>query len=253
MGRRPGSPLSEYLQSLRLIFIKMMLLDGCFILEILLRCMPGIEIILGDTMSRNIWWSNAKTYDLILLEYQLPFIFKPLNQLIHNSFSHMLSKREQNLLDITCRKNILTIPCIYVRDWTVSFFRNIIAFKQLHSVELEHITNYATILDSFIDSSGDVALLCEKRIIKSFLGEHEQASQLFNKLVKEVNIDTDKFCFSGICEELNVYCRVTWHAWMANLRHICFKTPWTVISFIATFALILLAILQTIFTIKSAT
>ncbi|KAJ4952613.1 hypothetical protein NE237_029445 [Protea cynaroides] len=349
VSRRLGSTLSEYLQSLRLIegtireryaerielesdeFIKMILLDGCFILEFLLRRMPEATIILEDTISHNNWWSNAIRSDLILLENQLPFIvldtlyqghlnqgddFKPLNELIYNFFSHMLSERERvfdaeripikdsfhlldfvrnlyipepinpqnaqqiqnrpqlelppnvtelckrgvklrvgigrRLLDITFGNGVLTIPCVYMRDRTVSLFRNMIAFEELHSLKSKYITDYAIILNSFIDNSEDVALLCKKGIIRRFLGKHEQVSQLFKKLMREATIDTRSFCFPEIGEELNAYCRNTWHSWIANLGHTYCKTQWTVISVIGAFFVIFFAAIQAILAIRSA-
>ncbi|KAJ4975071.1 hypothetical protein NE237_000177 [Protea cynaroides] len=87
------------------------------------------------------------------------------------NLSSMVGELDVLILDIKKIQDM--VPHIFL-DWTVSLFRNMITFEQLHNVVRKHITDYATILDSFIDSFGDVALLNEKGIIKSFLGEHKQ-------------------------------------------------------------------------------
>ncbi|XP_043709735.1 UPF0481 protein At3g47200-like isoform X2 [Telopea speciosissima] len=385
VDRRPDIDLSEYVKNMKQIeertrqcyaeiisfnsdeFVTMMLVDGCFILEFLLRNLPLEVNNREDPVSSNLWLSNAIKCDLILLENQLPFfvlecLYKlnkgyghnSLIEIIRFSFSRMVPKEEQELrenskcsqvkqllafvcdccssssscallrengetdsesteemreqlfrpsqvkhlldyvrdcyipssantslgneelelphnvtqlreagvkfevgkgkclLDLSFKKGVLAIPCINIQDWTDSLLRNMIAFEQLHCVGTKYITDYATLLDSFIDSSKDVILLHERGIIKSLLGDHEQVSLLFNKLVNEVNIDAGDFYFSDICQDLNAYYRVTWHTWKANLRHTYFNTPWTIISVIAAAVLLVLTFLQTIYSIISA-
>ncbi|XP_042503537.1 UPF0481 protein At3g47200-like isoform X2 [Macadamia integrifolia] len=384
--RKPDIALPEYVKTMKQIeertrqcysesvsinsdeFVTMMLVDGCFILEFLLRNLPLELSHREDPLSSTDWLSSAIKCDFILLENQLPFfvlerLYK-LNQgdglhslikIIRFSFSRMVPEEEQVLrqnskcskvkqmlasvcnccssssscamlrengetdsvstvempdlvfrtfqvkhlldflrdcyipslpkmslgnekelefpnnvttlheagvkfevvtgkclLDISFKEGVLAIPCINIQDWTESLLRNMICFEQLHCVAPRYITDYASLLDSFIDSSKDVILLREHGIIKSLLGDHEQVSLLFNKLVKEVNVDAGDFYFCDICQDLNAYYRVIWHSWKANLRHTYFNTPWTVISVLAAAVLLVLTLLQTIYTIKSS-
>ncbi|XP_042505589.1 UPF0481 protein At3g47200-like [Macadamia integrifolia] len=300
------------------IFVTMMLHDGCFILEFLLRNEPLEESDEDDPVSNNLWLSNAIKHDLILLENQLPFfvlehLYK-LNQgeehssfieSISFSFSCMLPKEKQfsrenfkcskvkqmlgSVLDCcspssSCASlkengetdSITTLEIPELLDFKTSQVKHLLDIirdcyipssaktclgngKELElphnldcvSPNLRYITYYATLLDGFIDSSENVALLCEHGIIKSLLGDHEQVSILFNNHVKEVIIDDDDFYFADLCEELNVYYRDCWHTLNADLRQNYFNTPWLAISVFAVF-LVLLTFLQTLYTIKSA-
>ncbi|XP_040372878.1 UPF0481 protein At3g47200 [Rosa chinensis] len=56
----------------------MMLVDGCFILELLLRLAPNLEYIMpqeyeSDPLINNAWMIRALWHDLALLENQIPF------------------------------------------------------------------------------------------------------------------------------------------------------------------------------------
>ncbi|KAJ4950565.1 hypothetical protein NE237_027397 [Protea cynaroides] len=352
-------------------FVEMMLLDGCFILEFLLRNSLEVSHRGEDPVSSNLWLSNAIKCDFILLENQLPlFVLESLynlnrrdrdyslSQIISFSFPHMVPKvgqglkenfkssqvnRQQDccccccsssssscallrenkvtdsvsttvdmadyelaiitsqikhlldfvrhsyipvtssgnenklvelppnvsqlreagikfevgiakcLLDISLKKGVLAIPFINIGDWTESLFRNMIAFEQLHCVGPKFITDYVTLLNSFVGSSKDVILLQEEGIINSLLGDHERVPLIFNKLANEVNIDHQDFYFSDICLDLNTYYslyRVTWHAWKANLIRTYFNAPWTVISVIAAVVMLVLSFLETIYSIN---
>ncbi|XP_042504285.1 UPF0481 protein At3g47200-like isoform X6 [Macadamia integrifolia] len=127
VDRKPGIDVQEYVEAMKKReeetrqcyaedtssinsneFITMMLVDGCFILEFLLRNPRPLEQSnLDDPVFSNIWLSSAIKCDLILLENQLPFFVlvdlynlnqgKGLNSLfetVRYPFSHMMPKEE---------------------------------------------------------------------------------------------------------------------------------------------------------------
>ncbi|XP_042505587.1 UPF0481 protein At3g47200-like [Macadamia integrifolia] len=254
VDRKPDITLPEYVKTMKQIeertrqcysesistnsdeFVTMMLFDGCFMLEFLLRNLPLEPSHREDPVSSTDWLSSALKCDFILLENQLPFFVL--------ECLYKLTKE----MDTIPSLKFFAFPFLIGQ----SLLRNMICFEQLHCVAPRYITDNASLLDSFIDSAKDVILLREHGIIKSLLGDHEQVSLLFNKLVKEVNIDAGDFYFSDICQDLNAYYRVIWHSWKANLRHTYFNTPWSVISVLAAAVLLVLTLLQTTFTIKSS-
>ncbi|KAF8364770.1 hypothetical protein HHK36_033256 [Tetracentron sinense] len=149
------------------------------------------------------------------------------------------------LLDISFRNGVLEIPSLKIEDWTESIFRNLIALEQCQKLPNSGITSYASLLDSLINTPKDVSLLIHYGIIENWLGDDEEVSHLFNNLVKEVILETEKFYFSSLCEELNAHCKMRRHRWMASLRHDYFNTPWAIISFNAAVALLILTFIQT--------
>ncbi|KAJ4952586.1 hypothetical protein NE237_029418 [Protea cynaroides] len=130
VDRRPEEPsLSKYVETMRQIeertrqcyaetistssdeFVKMMLFDGCFILEFLQRKMPFEESNGKDDVSSNPWLSTAITSDFMLLENQLPFFVLEhlynlqkrdgqisLFDMIYYSFSQMIPSQKQGQL-----------------------------------------------------------------------------------------------------------------------------------------------------------
>ncbi|KAM1111798.1 hypothetical protein ACFX2B_044131 [Malus domestica] len=73
-------------------------------------------------------------------------------------------------------------------------------------------------MDNLIDSSKDIDLLCERGILVNWLSS-EDAAQFFNEL------------------------------WREKLRREHFGTPWGIISLVAAFVLLVLTMLQTVYTI----
>ncbi|KAF8389090.1 hypothetical protein HHK36_025775 [Tetracentron sinense] len=150
------------------------------------------------------------------------------------------------LLDISFRNGVLEIPSLRIEDTTETILRNLIAWEQFQELPYCGIASYASLMDCLISTPKDVSLLIDNKIIENWLGNNEDVSHLFNNLVKEVTLDTDKFYFSSVCGDLDAYCEKNWHKWMASLRHDYFNTPWAIISFSAAVVLLILTFIQTL-------
>ncbi|XP_043700236.1 UPF0481 protein At3g47200-like [Telopea speciosissima] len=163
-------------------------------------------------------------------------------------------EREPNtcLFNITFTNGVLKIPTMKIEDWTESLLRNLIAFEQYRDGN-NYITDYAAFIDGLINSPKDVELLEKKGIIESLLGEPKEVAALFNGLLKEVTIMIDQYYFSSVCHDLDKYYKIPKHKWKASLMRDYCNTPWAFISFLAALFLLILTVVQTIFSILQVT
>ncbi|ONH94886.1 hypothetical protein PRUPE_7G037400 [Prunus persica] len=154
---------------------------------------------------------------------------------------------DNNLMNIEFKDGVLTIPELAVGELTEPLFRNLIAFEQCYHGRSQQITSYAVFMDKLINSDKDIKLLSEKKILANWLSV-EDGSNFFNKLY----IDTivKEFHYDKLCAEVNKYYQVGWHKQLEILTRDHFANPWKIISLIAGIILLVLTLLQTIFTIS---
>ncbi|KAI5355083.1 PREDICTED: UPF0481 [Prunus dulcis] len=149
----------------------------------------------------------------------------------------------KNLFDIRFTNGICEIPKIRVDDDTEISLRSLLAFEQCHYMH-NHICDYMTIMDGFVNNAIDVDLLVERGIIENIVGDRKELSALFNNLGLGICSD-ENFTFANLCEDLNRYYSSKRHKMMANLRHNYFNTPWRTLSVIAAVVLLILTLIQT--------
>ncbi|KAH7518836.1 hypothetical protein FEM48_Zijuj09G0213600 [Ziziphus jujuba var. spinosa] len=152
-----------------------------------------------------------------------------------------------NMMDIVFTNGTFEIPPFSIEETTEPIFRNLIAFEQCyHSCE-DKITSYAILMDNLINTSKDVEILSDKGIIDNWLSA-EDASQYFNRLYNDTFVTT--FFYSELCKDVNEYYRAKWPKWRAILFRDYLTNPWTIISLVAAFVLLVLTFLQTFYSIK---
>ncbi|KAF8389081.1 hypothetical protein HHK36_025766 [Tetracentron sinense] len=170
---------------------------------------------------------------------------------LHEAGVRFMVAKSNCLLDISFRNGVLEMPSLKIEDATETIFRNLIAWEQFQELPYCGVASYASLMDCLINTPKDVSLLIRYGIIENWLGDDDDVSHLFNNLVKEVSLDTDKFYFSSVCEDLNEHCKKPWHRWMASLKRDYFNTPWAIISFIAAVVLLILTFIQTVLSLIS--
>lgn len=177
---------------------------------------------------------------------------------LHQAGVKFIRGEGNGFFDIKLTKDELSIPKLKVNDMSETFFRNLIAFEQCgySGYFAEDIASYVILMDNFINTPYDVDLLVKSGIIENELGESEVIAHLFNNLHKEVITEANILYFDKLCEELNDYSKDKIHKWKAKcfrwwimLKHDYFNNPWSMISVIAAFLLLILTITQTIFSI----
>ncbi|XP_077239938.1 UPF0481 protein At3g47200-like [Tasmannia lanceolata] len=154
---------------------------------------------------------------------------------------------KDNFLEVKFIEGVLILPPFIVEDVTESLFRNLIAFEQCCPIPATFFTTYASFMDYIINTREDVKLLEEKGIIENLLGSEKEVAILFNDMCNDVIFDVRDNYLKEIFKEVSIYCASDWNKWRAKLMHDYFSNPWAVISFVAAIILLILALLQTIF------
>jgi hypothetical protein len=75
----------------------------------------------------------------------------------------------------------------------------------------------------------------------------DEATQFFNKLYQDAYLK--KYYYLKLCQELNRYCQRRFPRWRALLMSNYFGTPWAIVSLFAAATLLILTIVQTLFSI----
>ncbi|XP_028802542.1 uncharacterized protein LOC114757620 [Neltuma alba] len=208
-------------------------MDAGFIIEVFI--MSHQKDHGDDAKLTQHWLVSSILQDLCLLENKLPFFV--IEELFNRAFPD------------ECRGHILEIPQFLVDDSTELVFCNMITLEECHYPYAACITDYALVLDCLIDTQKDVHLLVHKKILCSYLGDTDDVALLFNGLLGNVNQLAFSTKYIDICQRLNGYCEDHWHKLWATLRHDYCHTPCQTVTSIAAMILILLTVVQTIFSI----
>ncbi|KAF8012458.1 hypothetical protein BT93_I0581 [Corymbia citriodora subsp. variegata] len=157
--------------------------------------------------------------------------------------------------DIKFEDRILSIPQLVIRDGTWSLFLNLIAFEQSHFNCSNYITSYVVFMHNLINSPEDVRYLRNKRIILHCLGSDAEVADLFYRLCQEVAFDIEDSHLYDLSRKVslrwNRYSRIysRWNKWRAVLKNQYFDNPWSIISLVAAFVLLVLTFIQSLYAV----
>ncbi|KAK7833141.1 upf0481 protein [Quercus suber] len=158
----------------------------------------------------------------------------------------LIMRESRSILDIKFDKGVLEIPPLLINDTTEAAFRNLISFEQCYPKCPARSTSYAIFIDRLINSAKDAELLGKYKIVENWLSP-DDAAQLFNKLYLNNNVNENYY--QSLSRDLNSYCNQRWPRWRAGLVRNYFNTPWAILSTIATAMLLILAFVQTWYTV----
>ncbi|CAK9312838.1 unnamed protein product [Citrullus colocynthis] len=156
--------------------------------------------------------------------------------------------------NISFKNGVLEIPHLFIDDSFEPIMRNLLAFEHFsQKMEEMYVTHYVLFMDYLISTEKDVSLLVKAGIIINEIGgSDKEVSELFNNLCKFlVWIPPNLSHFRNISHDLRQYSDGWWNKAKASLKHNYFNTPWAIISFFAATFLLLLTLLQTIFSAVS--
>ncbi|KAM7486760.1 hypothetical protein LguiA_002769 [Lonicera macranthoides] len=139
----------------------------------------------------------------------------------------------KGLFDITFTKKVLEIPSFSLDDYTEIQIRNIMALELCHYPNNIFVSDFSVFMDCLVNTTRDVDLLVDKKIIINELGDNKEAAKFFNMLSANVPFDGDNFYFSQVCKELNDYYEAPSHKLKAMLKRDYFHPPWQTASTIA--------------------
>ncbi|XP_030955520.1 UPF0481 protein At3g47200-like [Quercus lobata] len=159
-------------------------------------------------------------------------------------------KRKSNcVLDLNFRNGVLKIPHLVFEDNTEACVRNIMALEQCDPRKELYYTDFFLILDRLVNTTKDVDILCDKGIIVNSLGDNNVVTSIINNLNRGIGRDDMNEDYCRLCDALNKFYEGRWHRWKALLRHQYFSSPWRTASTIAAIVLLVLTLIQTIFSI----
>ncbi|KAJ3690823.1 hypothetical protein LUZ61_019987 [Rhynchospora tenuis] len=163
-------------------------------------------------------------------------------------------------LDIKFQNGILEIPFVTIEDTRRSRLLNLVSFEQYNANISKpcntnpsmNLTSYACFMGSLFKSAKDVTLLTEKGIIENLLATNEELVSFFNWVTMCSYLDyedPEANYLKDVVINVNRYYNSDWHKWRARLKRDYFANPWSTISFIAACVLLVLAALQTLYSV----
>ncbi|XP_058076944.1 UPF0481 protein At3g47200-like [Magnolia sinica] len=303
-------------------FVEMMVLDGCFIIELFLNIDGKRAVEVGPTY-RNERMVPLISHDMLLLENQLPFFIlqrlfelvnrsssyslvdlalnffdhnlprneaiqpsKVVHHLLHLFHSHIIpapfersqevgpttafdrrlilpprsipsmaeilqagilfkKKKAGSFLDITFSDLVIKIPALSIYDSTTNtLFRNMIAFEQCYPKSGTYFTSYAIFMHCMLQTTKDVMVFKQCRIIEHWLGSDEEVVHLFNQICKGLTVDFKDNYLLGLINHVAEVCERNWHTWQARMMRDYFRSPWSILQIEATTLALVFTLVQ---------
>ncbi|KAF5182252.1 hypothetical protein FRX31_028161 [Thalictrum thalictroides] len=157
-------------------------------------------------------------------------------------------------------RSTLNLPALNINEYSVSTFMNLKAFE-LRGTTNRDFNSYIRLMDSLVKSVEDVKLLDSQRIISNFLESNEAVVKLLKDLARDTVVDKHSNSYIARKEMTEHYDENKKHwrfglklhakGWISNLKQTYFSNPWSIISVVAAACLLVLTVLQTMYTVKS--
>ncbi|OVA02934.1 Protein of unknown function DUF247 [Macleaya cordata] len=153
-------------------------------------------------------------------------------------------------------KAILNLPSILINDFYVRSYINMKAFEQRVG-EDRKFNSYICLIGILVQSAKDVRVLQSQGIIINGLDSDEAVVEVIKELRKDAVVDRMGESslvleqMSGYCKQSTVVRKRKFRNWISNLRENYFGNPWTSISVAAAAFLLLLTVIQTVYTVCS--
>ncbi|XP_038896405.1 UPF0481 protein At3g47200-like [Benincasa hispida] len=191
-----------------------------------------------------------------IYSYQSPTITK----LCETGIKVQRAMEADSMMDFSFKNGVLKIPPFRIHTNFEIQIRNLIVSEIFNVVEgKKYIFHYLLLLDDLIKTEKDVSILMkEKIIINETDGSAEQVLKLIHNLHLIAPSYRPQSYFNNMSRDLDNYCEKRWQRSMASLRRSMaslkrdyFSTPWAFISFLAATFLLILSLLQTLFSAPS--
>ncbi|XP_052207079.1 UPF0481 protein At3g47200-like isoform X2 [Diospyros lotus] len=166
----------------------------------------------------------------------------------------------ENFIDIKFTKEgVLEIPRILIRYGTAYSINMLLQvennfFYNINNLdEQKWLSDYLWFMNSLVKSPSDVQLLCHEKIIDNLseLPDDAAIHKFLKDLYASLMISPANFNYIQVCKDLNSHCKRRQNYWMAILKRDYFSSPSTIISFYAASLLLVLTIVQTVFSVAS--
>jgi Plant protein of unknown function len=160
-------------------------------------------------------------------------------------------EHQTSMLDISFNNGVIEMPFFEMETIVIRILWNMVAFEQSRKEWSQKLilSSYLALMDSLINTEKDVIILEQSGILKNFFQNAEEAATFFNQFDKYFILDyTDHYLYN-LFKDVKEYSQSTRHRYRARLMHDYFSNPWTIISVVAAGILLILTVVQTIFSI----
>ncbi|KAG9441106.1 hypothetical protein H6P81_016960 [Aristolochia fimbriata] len=209
-----------------------------------LTCNRLKSLILPGNLSQQLPVSNNKPTPL------RPFLIEPIPTAtkLQEAGIQFRMKKQRGFSDITFKKGVLEIPCIWIDNNTEALLRNLVAWEQCYPTAGSYFTNYAIFMDYIVNSTEDAEILSQNGIVQG--GNRELVASVYRNISNNViyNGEEDN-SLPHLCKELNEYYRNKFNKWRAKLMSDYFSNPWSIISLVAGFLVIVLTFTQSFYAV----
>ncbi|RDX75214.1 UPF0481 protein, partial [Mucuna pruriens] len=254
-------------------FLKMVLIDACFIIELFLRFHKYKDWVGKDPLLSKPAMLSEITIGLILLENQLPFfvleelysltgmniIFSPFLVIAIEYFENIgMSKKSEAVYPTECpyhftdllRTSIVSSSKFHLREQDCKPIEHLYSASQLFEAGLKFkVIPNESIVDLHYDE--DVNILIDKKIIVNHMGDPNAVATMVNSLSLRVLMPFFDLKNFSLCNSLNAFYEKPLNKYKAIFIHKYFNTPWKIASTVAAILLLLLTLIQTICSIIS--
>ncbi|MQL97475.1 hypothetical protein Taro_030166 [Colocasia esculenta] len=206
-------------------FVKMLILDGCFIIEYLMeRVLEETREMVQLLRARGMWVFSHLRNNLLVLENQIPFFILLICQEISihtNQVQHLLHLHHLSL-DLKLCPHIAAQPSNhicqgqslaqinfsqpYVQETTSSKLRNLITLEQCCPKVGSYFTSCVVFMDNFINIERDV-------VIESTLGCDIEVDNIFITLCKGMDLDYENHWATPLFISLNAHYKDSRNRW----------------------------------------
>ncbi|XP_004977990.1 UPF0481 protein At3g47200 [Setaria italica] len=154
------------------------------------------------------------------------------------------------LHDIRFHHGVLHIPELAVDDTTGHKLLSLMAFEQLHAGRRANneVTAYVFFMDNVIKSAADARLLSAAGVLRNGLGSDKAVAEMFTRLATEAVLDR-RSRLHDVHAAVNAYRGARWNEWRASLVLNHAGNPWAIISLAVAFVLLVLTVVQTVYTV----
>ncbi|KAK9092503.1 hypothetical protein Syun_027414 [Stephania yunnanensis] len=143
----------------------------------------------------------------------------------------------------------LEIPTMSIAENLLNpLLPNLVAFEQCHSNCSTQFTSYVWFLLNIIRDDDGVKFLYKQGIIKQLPGCEEDLVLFLKKICSGVTVPRN-FYFSDLYDQLNMHFGRANVRWKYAMRTYYFDNPWTIITVNNAIIVLILALVQTVFTV----
>uniref|UniRef100_A0ACD5UCJ8 Uncharacterized protein n=1 Tax=Avena sativa TaxID=4498 RepID=A0ACD5UCJ8_AVESA len=159
-----------------------------------------------------------------------------------------------SLYGISFRHGVLSLPIFPLDESSELMFLNMMAFERLHVGAGNNVTEFVQFLGNIILSAEDVELLSSEGILQNMLDDDEVVARMFKRITADFVL-VQGSALNHVYQQVHEYywshpCRsVNWC--LTHFIRTYFHSPWKAISLFAATVLLVLAIMQTVYTVLS--